>query len=206
MGPYRACGSLELRFPGRCPGWMSLPLRGGIPKSRQHQNGAPRGFPVPVTERRGSHKRARHGRSVAGFDVAPSVRRPEGAVTNQPRATPWEHVHQPTRAMTGRNRIRFFTGECDVATAENCGALTGHALPWNPGSQGVALGWHVVSPSGRNSESRNIKTDARGSTISRSGAACGPTLIRRASEGTSRGSRISEVRAGHESAHLAGGF
>jgi hypothetical protein len=27
----------------------------------------------------------------ARFDVAPSARRPEGAVTNQPRATPWDH-------------------------------------------------------------------------------------------------------------------
>jgi hypothetical protein len=31
----------------------------------------------------------------ASFDVAPSRRRPEGAVTNQPRATPWDHVQQP---------------------------------------------------------------------------------------------------------------
>jgi hypothetical protein len=50
-----------------------------------------------------------------------------------------------------RYRIRF-SGDCELARAETCGALTGHSLSWNPGSQGVALGWHVVSPSGRNSK------------------------------------------------------
>jgi hypothetical protein len=65
-------------------------------------------------------------------------RRPKGAVTNQPRATPWDHVHHEhpgsvsgpkgqsqispgqrpgttsttnIRALKGRNRIRFFTGD-----------------------------------------------------------------------------------------------
>jgi hypothetical protein len=75
---------------------------------------------------------------------------PNGAVTDQPRATPWEHARHQGPSPVRAKQISFLRGESDVAIAENCGALTGHALSWNPGSQGVSLGWHVVSPSGRN--------------------------------------------------------
>jgi hypothetical protein len=77
---------------------------------------------------------------------------PNGAVTNQPRATPWEHVHHQRPSPVRAKPFLVHHGESDIAKAENCGALTGHALPWNTGSQGVALGWHVISPSGRNTE------------------------------------------------------
>ena len=86
------------------------------------------------------------------FDV------PKGQPQISPGQRPGNTFSSHARALTGRNRIRFFAGDCDVAIAETCGALTGHALPRNRGSQGVALGWLVVSPSGRNSEPRNTKT------------------------------------------------
>ena len=46
----------------------------------------------------------------ASFDFAPSVRRPEGAVTNQPRATPWEHVQQPIPSPDGAKQNSVFHG------------------------------------------------------------------------------------------------
>ena len=119
--PYRA-RFLGIAAPRALP-WagLSFPLRGGI-RNRATRKRAGQGSAISRPAASNSTPTRR-----ASFDVAPSVRRPEGAVTNQPRATPWEHFSSDARALTGRNRIRFFTGDWDVAIAENCGALTGHA-------------------------------------------------------------------------------
>ena len=167
---------LGIAVPGGLP-WagMSLPLRGGI-SNRATSKRASEGIGVVHSGGAGFIPTRRASEGIGGFrsagsgsiptrrcpDVAPPGLRPEGAVTNQPRATPWEHVHQPNPSPDGAKQNSVFPGDRDVATAENCGALTGHAVPWNRGSQGVALGWHVASPSGRNFESRNIKTRQRG--------------------------------------------
>ena len=78
-----------------------------------------------------------------------SCLRPKGAVINQSRATPWDHVQPHVRALQGRNKTRFFTGDSGIATSQNCAALSGLAVRWNPSSQGIALGCHVAVPSGR---------------------------------------------------------
>ena len=67
------------------------------------------------------------------FDV------PKGQSQISPGQHPGNTFSSQSRALTGRNRIRFFTGDYDVAIAETCGALTGQrflgiagprALPW----------------------------------------------------------------------------
>src|SRR5580704_4602593 len=86
--PYRACASLESRFPGRCPGLKCCFPFGAEFQIAQHQNARARGLTFPVPSARSVPTPT--GR--ASSDVAPLDLRPEGAVTNQPRATPWEHA------------------------------------------------------------------------------------------------------------------
>ena len=107
--PYRACASLESRFPGRCPGLKCCFPFGAEFQITQHRNAASRGLPFPVPSARGSTPTGRASEGISGplrvagsiptrrasSDVAPLGRRPEGAVTNQPRATPWDHAKQP---------------------------------------------------------------------------------------------------------------
>jgi hypothetical protein len=54
---------------------------------------------------------------------------PNGAVTNQHRATPSEHVHHQRPSPVRAKQNSVLHGDSDVAIAENCRALTGHALP-----------------------------------------------------------------------------
>ena len=69
---------------------MLFPLRGGIPESRNIETRRRGDCHFPLGRAPGPTPTRR-----ASFDVAPLGRRPEGAVTNQPRATPWDHVQQP---------------------------------------------------------------------------------------------------------------
>ena len=55
------------------------------------------------------------------FDV------PKGQSQISPGQRPGNTFRSQSRALTGRNRIRIFTGDCDVAIAENCGALRARA-------------------------------------------------------------------------------
>ncbi|PYJ87529.1 MAG: hypothetical protein DME22_01210 [Verrucomicrobia bacterium] len=71
-------------------------------------------------------------------DAAQKCVTPEGAETNQPRATPWVSIpplfSSPERAKQGDAICAALSGlDCFLATL----------------SQGVALGWFVVAPSGR---------------------------------------------------------
>ncbi len=123
--PYRACASLESRFPGRCPGLACCFPFGAEFQIAHHRYAASRGLPFPVPCARAGPTltdRAREGigggrSEVAGsiltrrasFDVARSGLRPEGTVTNQPRATPWDHVHHehpgPVSGPKGKSQI-----------------------------------------------------------------------------------------------------
>jgi len=87
---------------------------------------------------------------------------PQGQSQVSPEQRPGNTSTTRAPALKGRNRIRFFTGNHGIARAENCAALSGLEVPWNPCSQGDALGWHVAAPSGRNQATRNIKTRQRG--------------------------------------------
>ena len=62
---------------------------------------------------------------------------PEGAATDQPRATPWE---TSTRALKGRHKGN--PGQVGVARS-------GLGVRWSPGPRGIAPGWLVVAPSGQ---------------------------------------------------------
>jgi hypothetical protein len=137
--PYRACASLESRFPGRCPGLSCCGPDGAANPVRLPD----RGIALRTVDTYPGHR---------PLMLRLHVDVPEGQSQISPGQRPGNTSSNHVPALKGRNRMRFFTCDGDVATAENCGALTGHALPWNPGSQGDALGWHVVSPSGRNSE------------------------------------------------------
>ncbi len=104
--PYRACASLESRFPGRCPGLKCCFPFGAKFQITQHRYAASRGLPFPVpSARAGPTPTGRASEGIGGgrsevagsistrrarCDVAPLGRRPKGAVTNQPRATHWE--------------------------------------------------------------------------------------------------------------------
>jgi hypothetical protein len=86
------------------------------------------------------------------FDVARFSSRPEGATTNQPRATPWEGRYakaktSPERAAQGRLQ-------------RPCFALSGLRSPSVSVTQGVALGWYVAALSGR--QTQNCATSKSG--------------------------------------------
>jgi len=95
----------------------------------------------------------------ASFDVALfCLFAPKGQSQISPGQRPGNTSITRAPALKGRNRRRFFTGNCDIARAENCAALSGLAVPWNPCSQGVALGWNVAALSGRNPRSATSKS------------------------------------------------
>ncbi len=96
--------------------------------------------------------------------------RPKGTVTNQPRAMPWGTTSSShATALKGRNKNAVFHGRLGRRDSGELWHLQGIRLSWNQGTQGVALGWLVAAPSGRNSEPRNIENAAaRGEAISRS--------------------------------------
>jgi hypothetical protein len=58
---------------------------------------------------RGPRRRDRRSRR-ASFEVAPLRLRPAGAVTYQPRATPWEHVHHPRPSPERAKQNSVFHG------------------------------------------------------------------------------------------------
>ena len=66
--------------------------------------------------------------------------RPEGAATHQPRATPWESIHQTD---TSPERARHMRIPASVSPFQGWGRRRS-LLP-----QGVALGWIVAAPVGR---------------------------------------------------------
>jgi len=75
----------------------------------------------------------------ASFGVAHFGFCPEGAPTDQPRATPWVRGCPPKRRSPERAKQHF-----------DCVALSGLEFrSISAPSQGVALGWYVVAPSGR---------------------------------------------------------
>ncbi len=118
---HRACGfPWESRFPRALP-WAEnvvSPSGGEIPDHATSIRGV-EGINISRSFHHacGSHINRTHSSEVGGgrsevagsiptrrasSDVAPLGRRPKGAVTNQPRATPWEHFHRehpgPVRA------------------------------------------------------------------------------------------------------------
>ncbi len=147
--PYRACASLESAFPGRCPGLACCFPFGAEFQIAQHRYGPSRGLPFPVpTARAGPTPTGR-----ASSDVAPLGRRPKGAVTNQPRATPWDHAKQPRPCPERAKQNAVFYVR--LRHLQPRLVARARAFPfslWNLCSQCVALGWHVVSPSRRNSK------------------------------------------------------
>ena len=89
--------------------------------------------PVPKgrNRTRATSKRASEGSealpSLARFEVALSVLRPEGAATNQPRASPWDPGdHPPSPALKGRHT------EAGAGKERACTALSGLAIGGNP--------------------------------------------------------------------------
>ncbi len=137
---------------------MLFTLRGGIPDRATSIRGV-EGLPFPVPSARAGPTPTRRAQVLM---LRPLGRRPKGAVTNQAQGNALGITNSHVPALKGRNRMRSFTCDCDIATAETCVPLQGIPFLGIPCSQGVALGWHVVSPSGRNSRSRNTDTGRRG--------------------------------------------
>jgi hypothetical protein len=118
----------------------------------------------------------------ASFDVAPSGRRPEGPVTNQPRASPWDQVQQlrPSPERAKQNSV-FHRGS-DVVRAENCGALSGMRFLGIPVPR--AMPWADMSFPLRGGIPDSATSKRASGGISVSGSA-GPTPTRGVSEGIS---------------------
>ena len=168
--------SSESRLPGRCPGLACRFPFGAEFGTAQHENAPAKGLPFPAWPRPTPY---RPDAPVLILRLQLDV--PKGQSQISPGQRPGTTSSSDARALTGRNRIRFFTGDRDVAIAETCGALTGHAalgIGWLPGRcPGLACRF-LFGAGIRNRATR--KRAGHGSAISRP-AASSPTPTRRAS-------------------------
>jgi hypothetical protein len=123
--PYRARAYSESRLPGRCPGLACRFPFGAEFGPAQHENAPARGVPFPARPRPAPYRPDAPARGLAVSALQPRVLyqpdapdlmlrlwifAPNGAVTNQPRATPWEHVHhqRPSPVRAKQNLVFQF--------------------------------------------------------------------------------------------------
>jgi len=106
---------------------------------------------------------------AARFGVAPFRLRPAGAITNQPRATPWER--QTTRintALKGHDKDRLLAS---MATSSGAGGIEQFFRPFQGSPQhvfripGRCPGLICCGPFGAKSKERNTKSRALGAGL-----------------------------------------
>jgi hypothetical protein len=117
----------------------------------------------------GASRNSQRHSEASGFEAETSCIRPEGATTNQPRASPGDHCNAFAPALKGRNianpLLRPFR------------ACFPREFPF----PGRCPGLICSAPSGRNPKQRNIKTRKRGKRAKSVVSSSEPSLARRVS-------------------------
>ncbi len=156
-----------LPWAGKC----CFPFQGGIRNRATSKKRGGRGSAISRSFRRRASRHIQTRRAISS-DVAPFGSSPQrgshkSAQGKRPGTTPSSHAP----ALKGRNRMRFFTCDCDIATAETCGRPYRGACASSESRFPGRCRWAemLLSPSGRNSRSRiTSKRGVEGITISRS--------------------------------------